>query len=106
MFSNSVSRVRRVIVWRGMALVDGGGISGIGFQGVHLDRFGHQPPKPRVARSNRARVTIWFRALGGPAPASVAHRSTEPDRTTFLYRFFDMVQISSVGFLPLSIWTS
>jgi hypothetical protein len=37
---------------------------------------------------------------------SVAHRITEPDRTIFLYRFFGMVQVSSVGFLPLSIWTS
>jgi hypothetical protein len=47
-----------------------------------------------------------FRALSGPAPASVAHQNTEPDRTISLYRFFGMVQISSGGFLPLSIWTS
>ena len=38
--------------------------------------------------------------------ASVAHPITEPHRTISLYRFFGMVQISSVGFLPLSIWTS
>jgi len=36
---------------------------------------------------------------------SVAHRITEPDRTITLYRFFGMVQISSVGFSPLLIWT-
>ena len=64
-----------------------------------------QSPKLGVARSNRARVTIRFRALSGPAPASVAHQFTEPDRTISLYRFFGMVQISSCGFLPLSIWT-
>jgi hypothetical protein len=65
-----------------------------------------QPPKLGVARSNRARVTICFRALGGLAPTSVAHQITEPNRTISLYRFFGMVQISSGGFLPLSIWTS
>ena len=36
---------------------------------------------------------------------SVAHPITEPDRTISLYRFFDMVQISLRGFLPLLIWT-
>ena len=36
---------------------------------------------------------------------SVAHRITEPNRIISLYRFFGMVQISSVGVLPLSIWT-
>jgi hypothetical protein len=88
-----------------MALVDGDGISGIRFYHAHLGRFGRQPPKLGVARSNRARVTICFRALGGLAPTSVAHQITEPNRTISLYRFFGMVQISSGGFLPLSIWT-
>jgi len=64
-----------------------------------------QPPKLGVARSNRARVTISFHALSGLGPASVAHQITEPDRTISLYRFFGKLQISSVGFLPLSIWT-
>jgi hypothetical protein len=61
--------------------------------------------RQRSCPANRARVTIWFRALSGLAPASVAHRITEPDRTISLYRFFGMVQISSGGFLPLLIWT-
>jgi len=99
-------RENRVVTWRDMALVDGDGISGIRFHGGHLGQFGRQPPKLGVARSNRARVTIWFRAASGLVPGSVAHQNTEPDRTISLYRFFGMVQISSVGFLPLSIWTN
>jgi hypothetical protein len=42
-----------------MALVDGDGISGIRFDNGHLGQFGRQPPKLGVARSNRARVTIF-----------------------------------------------
>ena len=45
-------------------------------------------------------------ALTRLALASVAHRITEPDRTISLYRFFGIVQITSVGVLPLSTWTS
>ncbi len=43
--------------------------------------YAGRSPKLGVARSNRARVTIWFRALSGFAPASVAHRITEPNQT-------------------------
>ncbi len=62
---------------------------------------------PNLADGSHPRnlITIWFRALSRLAPASVAHQSTEPDRTISLYRFFGMVQISLGGFLPLSIWT-
>jgi hypothetical protein len=84
-----------------MALLGGDGSLKLSIKLKYLGAFPFEPPKLGVARSNRARVTIWFRALSGPAPASVARRITEPDRTISLYRFFGMVQISSVGFLPL-----
>jgi len=50
-----------------------------------------------LIRSNRARVTLWFHALRGLAPASVAHQNTEPDRAISLSRLFGRVQISLVG---------
>jgi len=53
-----------------------------------------EPGPVNAGRSNRL------------ARASVAHPITESDRTITLYRFFGMLQISSVGFLPLSIWAS
>jgi hypothetical protein len=65
MFSNSVSRLGRVIVWHGMALVDGGGISGIRFHYAYLVRFGRQPP--RASRAGQALVNRRFTAKLGVA---------------------------------------
>jgi hypothetical protein len=45
-----------------MALVDGDGISENHFHDEYLGHFGRQPPKLGVARSNRARVTIYLSA--------------------------------------------
>jgi len=60
-----------------------GGTGSLYLAGIaHEFRLAYQPPKLGVARSNRARVTICFRALGGPHPSAPTLSFTEPHRTS------------------------
>ena len=94
------------ITWHDMALVDGDDDSELPLRINQLGTFPFEPPKLGVARSNRARVTIWFRAVSRLTLRAL--RIKRPNQTEPFPSTVSSAWLRSpyVVFLPLLIWTN